>query len=86
MVQFQFETLDGAFATLDAVFIDANTNGIYEGSVDLVVAGVAYYLTLTYQNGFVWDMYLEELSIGEGTTEIIEVPGAVITEEICIEF
>jgi len=83
--QFQFETLDGAFATLDAVFINANTNGIYEGSVDLVVAGVASYLTLTYQNGFIWDMYLEELSIGEGTTEIIEVPGAVITEEICID-
>lgn len=83
--QVVFESLTGAFASVEQVVIDdVDANGTYEGSVTFPATGNADYFTVTFQNGFIWDMTVEELSFGDPTIEEVEVAGVQVTEPKCV--
>ncbi len=86
---FFFETLDAALFPVNIVYVTANTGGIYESSVILSNPDPGgEYLSIAFENGGggpTWDMYVEEISFGDPTTEEVELPAVTVTEEICID-
>lgn len=83
---FSIATLDAIIGGITFEHIPVTSNGIYEGYVTLTPSANGLYVGVTNSSSLVaFDLYLLEFSEGEATTETVEIPGATITEEICID-
>jgi hypothetical protein len=78
--------LDAAFLAIGFTFIDVPGDGTYAGSVNITPSANGTYIAFKVSSiGLAWDVTLELVSATTTTTETVEVPGATITEEICID-
>lgn len=79
-------TLDAGISGITFELLPVVNNGIYEGHVILTPSANGLYVGFNNALSAVpFDWYVLEFSEGEPTTEIVEVPGDTITEEICID-
>lgn len=82
---FAISTYDALIGGITFDLIPVTGDGVYEGFVILTPSSDGLYLGVSNAPSSVpFDVYVMELSYGESTTEIIEVPGVQITEEICM--
>lgn len=78
--------LDAAFLASGFSFINPPGDGTYSGSVSITAVSNGTYIAFKGSSiGLAWDITLIEVSVISTVTETIEVPGATITEEICID-
>lgn len=77
---------DASFLTTGFSFIDVPGDGTYEGSVNIVPTDNGIYIGFKCSSIILeWDVTLESVSASSTVTETVEVEGATITEEICMD-
>jgi hypothetical protein len=83
---YQLLFLDAGFLAVGFSFINIPGDGTYSGSVDITPSSNGTYIALKVSSiGVQMDITAIRVSVISIVTETVEVEGAVITEEICID-